>query len=606
MLVLDKQKYKLLAQRILEHKPNIVGFSTWCINYPFSLLIAAEIKKENPEITILFGGPQASILPKLTLQKFQFVDFVLAGEAELTLPIFLTELNKITSDWTTIPGLSYRARNGIILSNKYDKTVDDLDALPIPAYDLIPNARWLKIDVGRGCPFRCVFCSTSDFFSRKYRVKTTDRIVSEMLHAYSQRKIRSFSFAHDMFTFSKVFVFELCEKLIRIQQQQGIEFKWTCSARVDCVSKEMLIAMQKAGCTDIFFGIETGSKRMQKIIQKNLNLLEIYKVTEICKQIKINVHASYIIGFPEESKSDLNDTLKSILILSSNAVLTQASELTILPGTPLYASQLDNLKFDGRFSNFSRNDCGPKEMELIKNHREIFSSFYFLPVDTITRFEMLFLRSLINKSKNFRNTLFLLAKFILKRIEKVDLVNILKKECGKIDRSNLNLESITLYSINYIEKLIIREKAIESLPYIMDVFSYESYCAMLKTMYFQLNMHSSMSTNREIDQKTIIYATPIWKVLTTKHQLEKVTPEDNSWTMNSDGTSIGNYYYLLVAVSNTSCNRIEIKEKEKYLLDHLSKLYFSDYVNKVNSVASEEEVLIWINKMRKLGVVEIL
>ena len=121
--------YNSIAKKILKVKPQIIGFSTWCISYPASLLVAEQTKKLAPEIPILFGGPQASILARQTLLNFQFVDFVLAGEADFTFPLFLNEFNNSEPDYSRISGLTYRTKSGNVHQTPMNGAINNLDEI---------------------------------------------------------------------------------------------------------------------------------------------------------------------------------------------------------------------------------------------------------------------------------------------------------------------------------------------------------------------------------------------------------------------------------------------------------------------------------------------
>ena len=296
------EDYKQTALDIARKKSFIVGFSTWCITYPASLLIAQELKKLSPKIPIVFGGPQASILAIETMINFPFVDFILCGEADLTFPLFVKEFSKPGKQLASIPGLVYRDSEGTIIQNKLNSVVQNLDEIPMPAFDLVPKNKKLVLDVGRGCPFHCTYCVTNNFFSKKYRVKSAQRIIDEMMFAYNKWNTKSFSFAHDMFTLNKKFILELCRQLIHLKNYKGIDFAWTCSARIDFINTEMLTAMKNAGCKSIFFGIETGSEKIQKSIHKNLTIEKAYELADCCRELNVKMHASFIIGFPDEKK----------------------------------------------------------------------------------------------------------------------------------------------------------------------------------------------------------------------------------------------------------------------------------------------------------------
>lgn len=603
--LINKADFKLVATDILKNKPGLIGFSTWCITYPASLLIAKEIKAQAPDIPVIFGGPQASIVAEKTKDNFPFIDFILAGEADLSFQQFINECRKPNPDFSFISGLTFRNASGRIQHNKINGTIDNLDELPIPAYELVPELNWLKLDVGRGCPFQCTYCSTSDFFSKKYRVKSASKIFTEMMQAYQSKGITSFSFAHDMFTLNRKFVFELCDKLISIKQSEGIEFKWNCSARIDCVSKEMLIKMKAAGCSDIFFGIETGSERMQQIIKKNLDVTAGFKIADICRKEGIRMHASFIIGFPEETQEDLNKTLKSALILATKGALTQVSELTLLPGTPLYNNNFKKLKFDGKFSNFSRNFCTVEEIKLIKKYPEIFSSFYYLPVKTIKRNEMLLLRFFINKSKDFRNTLFLLSELIETDINNVNLPDLFKNVFKRSVNEKNDYGAIEMQWIKVIENYIIKNNSRIDCKFLRDIFTFEAYSALLKTLFSAWELIQTKIINIKLRDNFTITPTPIWKVITVNYKLENILPSENNWEENMKKSRKGRYSYLLLAESQTKCRRFKINATDEYLLNIISDSSIDEFVAKVGLDVSREEIIPWLKKMQRIGVIEI-
>src|SRR5262249_8992500 len=128
----------------------------------------------------------------------------------------------------------------------------------------VRHCRHFPLELGRGCPFSCTFCSTNDFFRRRFRLKSPAHMIAEMRRVKETYGIDSFELVHDMFTVDRKRVVEFCEALIASQE----EFTWGCSARTDCVDEELIAFMARAGCRGIFFGIETGSRRMQRIIDK--------------------------------------------------------------------------------------------------------------------------------------------------------------------------------------------------------------------------------------------------------------------------------------------------------------------------------------------------
>lgn len=603
--IITVNDYNTIAKDILSKKPQIIGFSTWCINYPASLLVAQQIKIEAPEITIVFGGPQASILSKETLQNFWYIDFILAGEADFSFPFFIKELNKKQPNLKQIPGLTYRTISGQIVQNQIDSVIENLDDLPVPAYDLIPDSKTLKLDVGRGCPFKCTYCTTNNFFSKKYRVKSVNRILHEMNFAFTQSNINKFSFAHDMFTLHKKFINELCTALINQQTKSGVNFTWTCSARTDCVTKEMLVQMQQAGCESVFFGIESGSEKIQNCIGKKLEIGKVHELATICREAGINMHASFIIGFPDESKEDVEKSLKCALKLATKGALVQFSELSLLPGTPLFDKYCSALKFDGLFSNFSETFCGYEELKLILKYPQIFSSFYYLPVKTLNHREMSFLCHLINSMSHFRNTLFILRDIIETDIKKKNLLKLFKTRYKTISSDELSNTPIVSHWIKFLRTYILDNKNRISDQSLNDVFTFEAFQALILARFNRWQTIKPQLNVDNITEHPEIMPSPSWNILSTSYKLNKIMCFENEWGKIKTRKKRGHYTYLVIAVSPVKCRRIQINKTDEYLLKNLSECDIDDFISKVGNDIKINEVFNWLKKMKKLGVIEI-
>ena len=144
--------------------------------------IAQAVKAANPDACVILGGPQASPVAEATLRAFDGIDFIVRGEADYTFPLLLTAL-QTQQDVSAITGLTFKTRAGVV--NTPDTAViEDLDSLPLPAFDLYANMTDLTsipIEAGRGCPFDCSFCATNRFFGRRFRMKTPELLVSQIL-----------------------------------------------------------------------------------------------------------------------------------------------------------------------------------------------------------------------------------------------------------------------------------------------------------------------------------------------------------------------------------------------------------------------------------------
>ncbi len=607
--LLNKKKYQNIAIDILSLKPDIIGFSTWCNTFAGSLLIAQKIKYYNHEIPIIFGGPQASIIPTEILKKISFVDYVLTGEADYTLPQLLKELNHKKSNLSKIVGLAYRNENREIIVNKISSVVKNVDNLPVPAYDLISKPDILKLDVGRGCPFECTYCTTNNFFSKSYRVKSPERILYEMDLMYEKSKITSFSFAHDLFTLNKKFICSFCSNLIQYYKVKNIKFKWTCSSRIDCVSEQLITKMKSSGCQSIFFGIESGSEKIQKSIKKNLRLSSIYAITDKCRQVDMKMHASFIFGFPDETKADIEKTLKLIIELACKGALVQASELALLPGTPLYNNYSNQLKFDGSISNFSYSLIGKLEKTLIQKYPLIFSSFYYLPVSSMSRSSIVYLCRFINTLREFRNTMFLIENEIKNDLKNIKLLNLFfetKNEIRNQIKSDLPLESLIIKLI----KNYLKSKFKDNIPIqIRDVFMWEATQALLKSKKMRWQLVASSlkckKTNRQIKdiENREFISSPVWHLLKSNYDFKLLIPEKNNWKREFKEKQKGEYYYLIVAKSDKYCKMYSLNSKKFILLKTLQNNSFEVFLKKTISEVKQVKTKKWLKELNELGVI---
>ena len=358
-----------------ERSPKIVSFYTRCDSYHIDLRLADLIKRKWPNTYVIFGGPQSDITAEETVKQIPYVDFVCCGEGETTIYPFFASLLQNTPD-TTIAGLVF-LKDGIVHKNPRPALTSNLDDLPMIDYAFfshqekvsITDRYYFPIDVGRGCPFCCTYCSTNTFWGRKYRVKSPQRIVDEIKVAHQTFGKTIFGFSHDMFTLNRQSVIETC----RLLKELDFPIQWKCSARLDCLDKELIDIMADAGMERIFIGIETGSPRMQKLIKKNLKLNNAIPILSYLKEKNVKTTASFIYGFPEETEEDLSQTLRLIGdLLKIKTVATPTHLCTFLSGTELsdrYISRMTRADFYSSVTgDFAIEEC----RDLIDSHPELF------------------------------------------------------------------------------------------------------------------------------------------------------------------------------------------------------------------------------------------
>lgn len=313
------------------------------------------------------------------------MDFVLRGEADDSFPALVSALAS-GKTVTNIPGLTFREK-GRIRRNPNGPAILDMDLLPLPAYDLVPafkNPVAIPLEAGRGCPFSCTFCSTNDFFRRRFRLKSPAHVLDEMNRLYRTWGVPEFNLVHDMFTVDRRRVVEFCETMLAA----GAPYRWSCSARTDCVDPELIALMSKAGCHDIFFGVETGSQRMQRVIDKDLDLAAARTVLRQLNGLSVHATASLIVGYPQETAQDVRDTVNFLAdAMMLPWVDPQLNILSPLAATPLTEEFFDRLTLDDHWTEVSENGTLQDGVDrlLIAAHPDIFPGFYAFPYYTDRR-----------------------------------------------------------------------------------------------------------------------------------------------------------------------------------------------------------------------------
>ncbi|MGA7410068.1 MAG: radical SAM protein, partial [Bryobacteraceae bacterium] len=371
--------------KIVSSGARLFGFSSICSSYPVTIRIAEIVKRQAHGCTILLGGPQASVTDMATLSAFPFVDFILRGEADLSLPAFVKQWSG-ERRFSEVAGLTWRSPFGP-QRNSDAPVIANLDDLPLPAFHLCPNVRespYAFLELGRGCPFACTFCSTNDFFRRKFRVKSPRQVLAEMRQVASEYGFLTFNLVHDMFTVDRRKVVAFCDALI----EAGEGFRWSCSARTDCIDRDLLERMARAGCISVFFGVETGSPRMQRIIDKNLDLAEARVAVETAERLGMETTVSLITGFPEESEDDMRETVGVFMHSLSHAhSLPQLNILAPLSGTPIHQQYKDQIVLGDLSSQLSYPGRSQSDADraLVRDHPEIFPNFYLLPTPGLDR-----------------------------------------------------------------------------------------------------------------------------------------------------------------------------------------------------------------------------
>ena len=322
----DLVRVGLSATSIKEYvediKPDIVGISAaYSALAADSHEVAKLVKQVNPEIFIVFGGAHASSLPKLVLQD-QNVDAVAVGEGEATL-LELVQALENSKGVYRVPGTLIRENNDIVI-NKPRPYIEDLDSLPFPARHLLPMDVYIQrpkfmrdfslrqprasLVSSRGCPRNCTFCSIHSVWGHKWRKRNAFKVVDEIEFLVNEYGIREISFMDDNLTLDKQRMLDICDEIIR----RKLDIRWCTpnGVAIWTLDKELLTKMKASGCWKLTFGIESASPETQKFIGKLIDLEQANEIIKQANSLGMWTHSTFIIGFPYETMSDIDQTIK--------------------------------------------------------------------------------------------------------------------------------------------------------------------------------------------------------------------------------------------------------------------------------------------------------
>jgi radical SAM superfamily enzyme YgiQ (UPF0313 family) len=287
-----------------------------------------------------------------TLLEQPSVDFVVMGEGERA----IVELTKHIAGSGSgkghidIAGVGYN-HNGALVKNP-PMFIENMDEIPFPARHLLPlhqydrTIEFLKakpadvMNISRGCPFSCAFCETKKLWGSACRTFTPARVMEEIRYMVNEFGTRGIYFINDNFTIKKNETLQLCDLLLKSE----LDLEWVCDTRTDLVNKELLEKMHVAGCKAIWFGVESGSQRILKRINRTITLEQTENTFRLCKEVGIRVACSFMLGFPDETLEDLEATRRFADKLDPD--WCQFNVFIAYPDSTLYQEMLQTGKYD--------------------------------------------------------------------------------------------------------------------------------------------------------------------------------------------------------------------------------------------------------------------
>ena len=344
-----------LARAVRDAAPDVVGInSPFYTQMPPALEAARLVRHLAPDAPIIVGGAPVTVRPEDYLAE-PAVTVAAIGESEETAPALLAALER-GGDLSAVPGIAWR-RDGEVVVNPRGGFIEDLDALPPPAYHLLDldaylrtagkdaTGRWrwadrriLEVLTSRGCPFRCTFCTVHALMGRQYRWQSAQRVVEHIRFIATGLGIRHLHFIDDNLAQNTPRFLRIINGLAEMKRS-GMPITWETpmGMRTDKLTLEVLTQARDAGCKSIFLTVESGSQRvLDEVIRKTLHLETVVRAAEACKRLGLKARAGFIMGLPGETLDDMRMTVDFARMLKRRYGVR--GHLSI--ATPLYATEL--------------------------------------------------------------------------------------------------------------------------------------------------------------------------------------------------------------------------------------------------------------------------
>ena len=326
---------------VRKFNPDLIVIDSNFASLNNDLNVAKALKNETNAIIALVGPPASQFTEKIL--KSDGVDIVARYEYDYTLLEVANEIEKNSYNFDRIKGISYKCNNKIKHNpNRKFLSSEDLDKIPfvskvykkhlnIKDYFLSSSLYpVVQIFTGRGCPFKCTFCSwPRTLMGNKYRVRSVSNVLDELEWISENLNVKEVFFEDDTFTINKKRVLEFCKEY----NERGLDIAWACNARVG-LDNETLKAMKEAGCRLLIVGYESGSDEILRNIKKGITVQQIKDFAKNARKAGLLVHGDFIVGLPGENRKTIEMTKKLIKEIKPDILQVQVA--TPLPGTEFY------------------------------------------------------------------------------------------------------------------------------------------------------------------------------------------------------------------------------------------------------------------------------
>ncbi len=391
--LLDACALRLSLEESLKHvikeQPDFVGLPLMTMSVGIASKLADGIKNMLKRCTIIVGGPHFSSLPRQTLQDNPSFDVGVAGEGEKTLEELLRILEN-GGELFGIKGVVFRKGQEVLVNSPRER-IKDLDGLPFPAFDLLPQPKRyyrptaqsilrlpsVSLVTSRGCTGKCLFCDRNTF-GNEIKFHSAPYIVEMIERLQKDFGIKGIIFEEDNFMLSD----KRLEEFTELISKKRVKMAWSAQSRVDTINNEKLRMARLSGCWQILYGIESGSQKILDFLKKGITNHQIEEAVRLTKKQGICAKGFFMIGNPQESLKTLRETQEMIMRLPLDDV--SVTFFTPYPGADIWSNILQNGRLDGNWDDYT---CfhpvfipfGLSKEILVKAQKRIWRSFYSRP-----------------------------------------------------------------------------------------------------------------------------------------------------------------------------------------------------------------------------------
>lgn len=299
---------------ILEKQPKVVAIYTNLMTKVEVVKLIKTLQSEKFDFPkIILGGPDVSYNLENYLNAG--ADFLVIGEGEeTTYELYKAIIDQ--TDFSQINGIAY-FENGSVLKTPSRTKFRELDQLPLPNRDAIPNEKYLEtwkanhgessmtISTQRGCPYTCKWCSTA-VYGQSYRRRPPDQVAAEMKMLKDKYNPDAIWFVDDVFTISHKWLTAFHDEVVK----QNAQIRFECITRAERLNAEILQLLKEAGCFRIWIGAESGSQKIIDLMDRRVDVNHVKKMIQDTNALGIETGTFIMVGYPGEDESDISKTIQ--------------------------------------------------------------------------------------------------------------------------------------------------------------------------------------------------------------------------------------------------------------------------------------------------------